>query len=202
MKVLLSCEARRRRVWLLGILLGGAPWVFSQSLYNENSYRPLAADKKAFRVGDLITVQVIENASATSSADTNTERNNQINAGGSISTQSRQHTGNLSLGIGGTFDGGGTTQRSNRLLATLSATVMEVLPNGEMRIAGEQFITVNSEQHKVHVEGRVRPQDVSGENTVLSNRLADARIDYLGDGDLSKRQKTALWRKCMDWLGF
>ena len=88
------------------------------------------------------------------------------------------------------------------MLATLTVNVTAVLPNGDLAIAGEQMLTVNDEKHKVKLSGRVRPQDVSGENAVLSTRIADARIDYVGDGDLTERQRRGWWRKVIDWLGF
>lgn len=182
---------------LVAVLLPQA--VPAQQLYNEATYRALAGDRKALHVGDVITVQVFEQSSATTSTDTSTQRNNALNAGYASTRGGVQHGG--SIGVAGSFDGGGTTQRANKLLVTLSVTVREVLPNGDLRLAGEQTLTVNEEQHKVSLEGRVRPQDVSSDNVVLSTRLADAHIDYLGDGDLTERQKRGWWRRLLDALG-
>jgi flagellar L-ring protein FlgH len=173
--------------------------VRAESLYSEDSYRPLTADNKAFRVGDLITVQVYENSSASTSTDTNTQRSNNLSAGLSTFFSGKQR--GASIVESGTFDGGGTTQRANRLLVTLSVSVREILANGDLRLAGEQLLTVNGELHKINLEGRVRPHDVSTDNVVLSTRLADARIDYVGDGDLSELQKRAWWRRLLDWAG-
>lgn len=170
-----------------------------ESLYREDTFRPLAGDSKAFRVGDAITVQVMENSSASTTTDTNTQRRNALNA--NLQTLPARNRG-FSLNMGGEFDGGGTTQRANRLLATLTVTVRDVAPNGELRIAGEQLLRVNEELHRVNLEGRVRPQDVSDGNVVLSTRIADAQIVYVGEGDLSERQRRGLWRSVMDWLGF
>jgi len=172
----------------------------AESLYKANSYRPLTVDNKAFRVGDVLTVQVIENSSATTSTDTNTQRKNNLNLGIANLQSGRQFGGSITQA--GDFDGGGTTQRANKLLAILTVTVREIMPNGDLRVAGEQLLTVNDEQHKVNLEGRVRPQDISEGNIVLSTRLADARINYVGDGDLTERQKRSWWRKALDWLGF
>ena len=107
-----------------------------------------------------------------------------------------------SIGLGSNFDGGGTTQRTNRLLVTLTVSVRQVLPNGDLQVAGEQLLTINDEQHKVALEGRVRPQDISTDNTIQSIRLADAKISYIGEGSLSDRQQRAWWNKLLDWLGF
>jgi flagellar L-ring protein precursor FlgH len=171
----------------------------SESLYREDTYRPLTGDNKAFRVGDAITVQVYESSSATTSTDTSTQRKNSLDTNVSKLT-SRPH--GFGVAVGGDFSGGGMTQRANRLLTTLTVSVRETLANGELRVGGEQLLKVNEELHRVNVEGRVRPQDISEGNVVLSTRLADARITYVGDGDLSERQKRGLWRQVVDWLGF
>jgi flagellar L-ring protein precursor FlgH len=183
----------------LGLLLACAATLHAggTSLYDEATYRPLAADHKAHRVGDVLTVQVFENSSASASADTDTRRRNNLAA----ALTHGAHRSDAALGVGGDFDGGGSTQRANRVLITLSVTVREVLPNGDLRVAGEQTLAINQEQQRVTLEGRVRPQDVSDANVVLSTRLADARITYLGEGELSQRQQRAWWRKLADWVG-
>lgn len=183
---------------LLAALLPALP-VMAESLYQEGSFRPLTADNKAFRVGDSLTIQVFENSSATSSANTGTRRANDIS--GSITHSGNKMVGQLGIGVAGEFDGGGRTQRANKLLATLTVSVLEVLPNGELRVAGEQQLTVNEELQKVNLEGRVRPQDISDGNVVLSTRLADARITYVGEGDVSDRARRSGWRRVLDWLG-
>lgn len=185
--------------WLLGVVLAlaiGA--VQAESLYQPDRYRALAADSKAHRVGDVLTVQVVENASATSNADTTTRRDNDLAVNFSLS---RNPTISGGIGIHGDFDGGGRTQRAGRLLAAISVTVREILPNGDLRVAGEQELLINDEQQKIVLEGRVRPRDISDGNIVLSSRLADARINYIGEGDLTERQRRGLWRRLLDWLG-
>jgi flagellar L-ring protein precursor FlgH len=170
----------------------------AESLYQEHSFRPLIGDVKAYRVGDLLTVQVFENSSATTSAETGTRRGNSLSAG--VSNRNGV-LGKTDVGISGEFDGGGRTQRANRLLATLTVSVREVLPNGDLRIGGEQVLTVNAEPQKVNLEGRVRPSDVSDGNVVLSTRLADAKISYVGEGDLAERNKRPWWRQFLDAAG-
>ena len=186
------------RAALLGILMTVATASPAESLYREGEYRPLTSDNRAFRVGDSLTVQVIENSSATSSADTSTNRNN------SLATSYKRANGRAvgaEITVGGQFEGGGQTQRSNRLLATLTVTVVEVLPNRDLRVAGEQLLTVNEEPQKVTLTGRVRPYDVSDGNVVLSTRLADGQISYVGEGELAERNRRPWWRKLLDWIG-
>lgn len=179
-------------------LLGIVPAAVASSLYDEATFRPLTADNKAFRLGDVLTVQVFENSSASTSADTGTRRKNNVSA--ELSHASGKVV-QAAIGVGGDFDGGGRTQRANRVLITLSVAVKEVMANGDLRVAGEQMLLINDEHQRVTLEGRVRPQDISDGNVVLSTRLAEARITYLGEGDLSQRQQRAWWRKLLDWVG-
>lgn len=187
--------------WVLLLPLAALLLAFSaqgESLYEPQTFRPLTADNKAYRVGDVLTVQVFENSSATASVDTDSRRKNNLSAslghGGGTVAQA-------TLGLGGDFDGGGKTQRTNRVLTTITVTVRDILPNGELHVSGEQVLTVNQEPQKVTLEGRVRPVDISDGNVVLSTRLADARINYVGDGDLSDRNRRAWWRNILDWAG-
>lgn len=190
----------RRSVSVVAVLALALPAssAVAESLYLAGQYRPLTADNKAFRIGDVLTVQVLENSSATSSADTGTRRSNGMS--GSL-THGANTVGQFGLNLGGEFDGGGRTQRTNRLLATVTVSVREVLPNGDLRVAGEQQLTVNEELQKVNLEGRVRAQDISDANVVLSSRLAEARITYVGEGDVSDRSRRGWWRRLVDALG-
>lgn len=185
---------------LAGILLLalGSQLAGAQSLFQEDQWRGFTSDNKAFRPGDVLTVQVFENSSASTAADTGTRRNNQLGA-------SLVHNGNphqASLVVGGDFDGGGRTQRASRLLATLTVSVQEVLPGGQLRIAGTQDVTVNEELQRVTLEGVVRPVDISDGNVVHSTRIAEARITYVGEGDLTERSRRSWWRKFLDAMGF
>jgi len=179
-------------------LAAASPRARAESLYDPATYRPLVADQKAYRKGDVLTVHVVETSSATTTTDTATQRRNNLEA--SLRLLDGKKWG-ASAGVAGEFAGGGATQRANRLLATLTVTVREVLPNGDLQVGGEQLLTVNDEKQRVNLSGRVRPQDVTADNVVLSTRLADASIDYAGEGDLSGRQRRSWWRKLLDMLG-
>lgn len=180
----------------LAIVTAGA-----QSLYDEASFRDLTADRKAFRVGDVLTVQVIESAMATANADTGTQRNNNLSVDASISRPS-DHGLKASASVGSDFDGGGRTQRAGKLVAQLTVSIRDVLSNGDLVIVGEQQLTINDERQRISLTGRVRAQDISDTNVVLSTRIADADIVYVGEGHLADRQKPAWWRRLFDMAGF
>lgn len=186
----------------IGALLACVWWglpAHAQSLYDERSFRPLTADNKAHRIGDLLTIQVVESAAATANADTGSQRRNAI----SVDVIRPNRSGlNAGLGVNGDFDGGGTTARAGRLVTQLTVSVREVLPNGDLLIGGEQQLLINQERQRIGITGRVRLQDISEANVVLSTRVADADITYVGEGHLADRQKPAWWRQALDALGF
>jgi flagellar L-ring protein precursor FlgH len=176
------------------------PSARAESLYSEPSFRALAADKRAFHKGDVLTVQILENSSAITTTDTSSKRRNALDVSAGLTDPGSQVSARAN--VNGEFSGGGATQRASRVLATLAVTVKDIGAHGELQIAGEQIITVNDEQRRVKVSGRVRPQDVSSDNVVVSTRIAAAAIEYTGDGHLSDRQRPSLWREFLDWLGF
>lgn len=187
-----------RLVLLLSLLVAPVPSAFAESLYREQTYRSLVSDVKAFRPGDSLTVLIVENSSATTAANTNAKRKTDLG----LSFFDTDNRSNFGFSHNNDFDGRGTTQRSGRLLAQISVNVVSLAENGELLVKGEQVVDVNEEQQKIRVEGRVRPQDITENNTVLSTRLSDAKIGYVGDGMLAERQKPGLWARLLIWLGF
>lgn len=170
----------------------------AQSLFHEDGWRGFIGDHKAYRPGDVLTVQVFENSSASTTADTGTRRNNRLQT---ELAHGSNKVAQAALAVGGEFDGGGRTQRASRLLTTVTVIVQEVLPGGQLRIAGTQSVTVNEEVQRVSLEGLVRPIDITDGNVVQSTRIAEARITYVGEGDLTERSRRAWWRKLLDAVG-
>jgi flagellar L-ring protein precursor FlgH len=191
---------------LIALALGAAALAASaESLYNESTFQSLTADRRALRPGDALTVLVVENASASASANTTGNKTGGLtgsvkaSGGRGTSITPSEYTGSISLGED--FGGKGTVQRSGRVAAQLTVTVQSVMPNQEMMVAGRQQIFVNGEKQLIELSGRVRPVDVTDGNTVLSSRIADAEITYVGDGVLAEKQKQGLVSRVLSWLG-
>jgi flagellar L-ring protein precursor FlgH len=168
----------------------------AESLFSEATYQPLTMDHRARNVGQLLTVLIYETASSTTTAksDTNNSLDVSVNAG----YDDDMH--NAGLGVGNYSGGGVTINRTGRLVASVSVTIESILDNGEMVVKGEQSIEFNNENQFIRVEGRVRPEDVSADNTVLSTRLADARIRYVGEGLLGRSQEPGFLTKFFNWI--
>jgi flagellar L-ring protein precursor FlgH len=169
----------------------------AQSLYDEATFAPPAADRRSFKPGDLITVIVSEQSSAVSTADTDADRRAAVEARATLPHKASQ----AGVGVGSDFDGGGRTQRSGRVLAQLTVRVTAIEPSGELQVEGQQQLTINDELQTITLQGRLRPIDVTENNTVLSSRLADARIVYSGDGVVASRQRPGLWHNLLNLLG-
>ena len=172
-------------------------WCAAQSLYSEDRFQSLTADRRALKVGDALTVLVYESSSASQSADTVTEKGGGLNLG--VGVNARNYGAKVS--IGEEFNGKGRIQRSGRLAAQITVTVAEVLGNGDLRVTGRQQIVVNGENQLLQLSGRVRPVDLNEANTVVSTRIADAEVNYVGDGLLAEKQRQGVLTRFMSWLG-
>jgi flagellar L-ring protein precursor FlgH len=98
-------------------------------------------------------------------------------------------------------DGAGRTQRSGRLLAQLSVTVTEVLPGGDLLVAGQQSLKINAEEQVITLHGIVRPRDIDAGNTVLSGRIAQARIEFDGAGFVTQQSRPGWLARFFALLG-
>ena len=110
----------------------------------------------------------------------------------------------LSTGIKGSYDssfkGKGKTTRTENMTAQISARVLQVLPNGNLVIRGSREITVNYEKQLITIQGVIRPADVTPENTIQSNYIADAKIEYIGKGDVSRQQRQGWLTRILDYV--
>lgn len=170
-------------------------------------------DRKARTVGDIVTVNIVEEASATQEASTETGRTSSMDASLDDIFGLPQNLGMTNfLGSGQPFSpslkgdyardfkGSGKTTRKNELVLTVTATVVEVLPSGNLRIRGQREVKVNREKQTVYLEGVIRPEDISPANSVVSTQIADARIKYTGRGVLGDVQGPGWFSRIMDWI--
>lgn len=182
---------------LLGVAAAAAAQTSSNSLYQPASYLALTSDVRPRHVGDLITVMVYETSSASSSANTSAGRD----AGVGLTLQGTGKSYSAGVKANNQLDGTGHTERGGQVLAQITVTIKEITERGDLVIAGEQLLEVNNEKQQIKVEGRVRPQDVSDANVVLSTRVANAKISYVGQGDLANVQRPAWWQRFVTLFG-
>lgn len=146
------------------------------AIYQAGHEMVLFEDVKARRIGDTLTVLLQERTDATKSANSAASKDS------SASLAVPRGFGEHAVDSGSEFDGGGSADQSNQLQGQITVTVTEVLPNGNLVIQGEKWIGINQGREFIRLRGIVRSVDIRPDNTVLSERVADARIAYGGEG--------------------
>jgi len=159
----------------------------------------LFSDNKARHVGDTLTIVINEKASTTSQANTKTSKNENINYGPGFGPILHNiPTFGLSGSTGSTA--AGSTNRTDNLAASISVTVIQVLPNGNFAIEGKRKVGMNAETQEITLTGVVRPQDIASDNTIQSPLIADAQIKYGGRGPVGDKQHDGLISRVFKFL--
>ncbi len=161
------------------------------AIYQEGKDVALFQDIKARRVGDVLTVELVERTDASKKASTNTSRSTAVDIANPTILGRPVTAGGVgilaaNLDASHDFAGQGDSSQSNSLTGNITVTVAEVLPNGNMVVRGEKRLTLNRGDEFIQLSGIIRPSDVDTNNTVLSTQLADARITYSGRGELAQ----------------
>ncbi len=176
------------------------------SLY-RTSARGFFKDERAHRIGDILTVMVTIDDSAKIANTTQSGRNatNTAGMGGifgvavdNLSAGSIDPSAMIQFDSGLTNRGNGSVNRSESLETSVAAVVTQVLPNGNLVIEGRQEVRVNFEVRDLIVAGIVRPSDIQANNTILSSKIAEARISYGGRGQITNMQQPRYGQQAMD----
>jgi flagellar L-ring protein precursor FlgH len=181
----------------------------SQSLWQDSTSKPMFADKRASRVGDLITIVVQENTTANKNNQTSTSKKASMDAAITAFLYSPAASGLLTKGgtlpalkysSANTFDGGGTIANSEQIVAQVTVRVIDVLPNHSMLIEGTRETAFGGERQNVVLHGIIRAEDVSANNTVFSYNVADAKIQIITKGAITDSQRKGWFTKIWDKL--
>ncbi|MBB3046380.1 flagellar L-ring protein precursor FlgH [Litorivivens lipolytica] len=169
------------------------------SIYMPSRGLSLFLDRRARQVGDSITVTLLEQTDASKQSSTSTAKE-QSNSIPGVTLFGRGVTKDgipileTSIEADQEFAGQGSSSQSNSLKGSVTVTVAEVLPNGNLLVRGEKWVTINQGEEFIRVTGVVRPEDIGADNSVPSFKLADARITYSGKGAIADANR-------MGWLG-
>jgi len=168
------------------------------AIYQAGQQMELFADLKARRVGDVLTIVLNESTNASKNAVTKTAKTTAVaNTGPTIFGKTITTKGvpilNTSMSGADSFDGEGSSTQSNSLAGSLTVTVIDVQANGNLVVQGDKNLKLNQGDEFVHISGVVRPADIATNNTVTSDKLADARISYSGKGVVDSSNR-------MGWL--
>jgi flagellar L-ring protein precursor FlgH len=171
----------------------------------------LFEDVKARRLNDLLTINVVENISGSGTADTSASRKSSADAAvtnffgaplnlglPNLYGQGKTFSPTVSGSSQNDFKGSGATTRAGTLVGTITAKVVEVMPNGTLAVESRKEITINNEKQILILRGMVRPDDIGSDNSVLSGKIADAEVFFVGDGVVQSKQDTGWFVKILD----
>ncbi|SHH19487.1 flagellar basal body L-ring protein FlgH [Ferrimonas marina] len=162
------------------------PTAKAGSLYRRGYTMALYQDRRAYRIGDILTVELDEKTQASKKAGTSTSKDSNMDASGSYSFGGNSSgSGAFGLGGGRDFSGNGSSSQQNQLSGAITVTVADVLPNGVLIIRGEKWLRLNQGDEFIRLVGLVRTEDIDQQNRISSQRIADARISYGGRGTLA-----------------
>jgi flagellar L-ring protein precursor FlgH len=163
------------------------------SLYQSSYGLNLFDDRKALRIGDIITVTLSERTVSRKSSGVSVAKDSQLNFNAGTLLGANVTDLETALQQSRNFSGDAGADQSNSLQGNITVTVADVMPNGNLIVRGEKWMTLNRGDEFIRISGIVRPDDISPDNTVISTRLANAKISYSGTGALADSQS-------MGWL--
>jgi flagellar L-ring protein precursor FlgH len=173
----------------------------------DNGRAYMFEDLRASRVGDIVVVQIVEQHRGSKKANTTADRSAGVEVGASGGIFDIHDVAgdfanffNIAADTSNEFEGDGSTSREDTLTGTIAAQVVEVFPNGDLRIQGKRHVKVNSETQTMTIRGIVRRIDLDTTNTVLSSAVAEADISYTGLGVVDDVQTPGWATRIFNWL--
>jgi flagellar L-ring protein FlgH len=190
-------------------LLAADQYLMADSLYPVEGTNSIYTEKRARRVGDVITVMIEENTAASQAAGSQYNKNASVALGagsgflgaGSYGGGVLNSPSQIGIGASSAAQGQGTSSRSTTVTGEMTAKILSVLPNGNYLIDGSRYVEVNDEKQTIEVTGEIRADDISKENTVSSQRIANAKIKFTGTGPASEVAKPGILTRILSWLG-
>jgi flagellar L-ring protein precursor FlgH len=176
----------------------------------ENAKNSLFVDRKAQRINDIVTIVVSESAVGGNNASTDTARDTSTTAGITsllgLEQSILEHNAKMgtSINLGGassnSLKGTGKTTRDGSLIAKISARVVDIQDNGNFIVEGRRQLTINAEDQYLIITGIVRPEDITSDNSILSQYIADAKIVYTGKGVVDDKMRPGWLTRVVDWV--
>ncbi len=177
-----------------------ATTVLSLAQFPESATRSLYSDVKAFRKGDVVTILIVEDAQADNQATTRNSSSTDLGVQVSGSVGNTQGNAGATIGTTNNFSGQGSTNRSERIRAKLTARITDASNLNALQIEGTRTVTINGETQTITLRGYVRFVDITPDNSVFSYQIADLVLIYNGDGVISKAQEPGLFTKFLRFL--
>ena len=185
---------------------------YEGSLWEERS-SSFYMDDTARRINDILTIEIDELSNASQQVSTKTSRDSSIIAKiteflgspldfslDNLWGKDKPFKPEIQSSAKSAHSGSGKITGSGQLIASITAKVIEVMPNGNLIIKGRKEVTIEKEKRFIILSGMVRPEDIEFDNTVSSSKVADARIEYTGTGVISDKQSPGIFHRIFDWV--
>ncbi len=201
-----------RAVRLLSLCAAAGLWLGpaslrGDSLWKDSQSNPMYADKRAGRVGDIVTILVQESTTATTANNTTTSKQSSVNdaiaaflyspGASSLMTKGGQLPA-LNFTGKSDFSGGGSINNAQQIVASVAVRVMDVLPNRNMLIEGVRSSSFGDEQQTVVLRGTIRRDDIMANNTIYSYNISDATIKIVSKGTITNAQRKGWFHRLWD----
>ena len=195
MKYVLSVIMGAMMFFQVGIMVPATAGAVS--LWSEES-RNIFSDRKASQVGDIVTVIISETASMTSTKDSSNSKSGKQNLDAGLGIF--DFLAAASASQNDNFTASGSATNSNTARGTITVTVTDVAPNGNLIVEGTQSIWNNKNEHKITLQGIIRPDDITYRNTIPSNKVAEATVKFDGKGPLNSKQRQGIITQIFNFL--
>ncbi len=169
-----------------------------EPLVDLESGRSLVSNMKAHRVGDIITILVVESTTANATSKTNANEKNEMSGGPGLGFLDVLNA--WGLDTENKYTGDGKTTRTGNLQTEISVRISEQLHNGDFRLIGNRMVEINGERQLIEISGVCRARDILPDNTIYSTYIADARIAYNGTGVINNASEPGVVTKLFNFL--
>ena len=191
----------RDRILIAALALGALASATARAsgpLIDLESGRSLVSNSKACRVGDIVTILIVEESSANATAKTDANNKSEVSGGPGLGFLDVLTS--WGLNTENKYTGDGRTQRTGNLQAEITVRIVEVLHNGDYQLAGQRMVDINGERQLIEISGSCRARDIRPDNTIYSTYIADARIAYNGTGPVNASSEPGVITKLVNWL--
>lgn len=195
MKCILSVIMGAMMFFQVGIMVPATAGAVS--LWSEDS-RNIFSDRRASQVGDIVTVVISETATMTSTKNSSNSKSGKQNLDAGLGIF--DFLAAASASQNDNFSASGSATNSNTARGTITVTVTDVAPNGNLIIEGTQSIWNNKNEHKITLQGIIRPDDITYNNTIPSNKVAEATVKFDGKGPLNSKQRQGIITQIFNFL--
>ncbi len=194
---------RKLILYLMPIIMVSPSPVLAGS-FQEAKSKSMFTDIKAHRVGDVLTVLIVEDARATNKAKTTTKKETkaETKGGPAVGGGLWKYIGEwgLSGNTKSEYDGEGRLEKSGAIRAKMTVRVVAVSENGDLAIEGSRVMSINSDKETLFLSGIVRQKDVSASNTIFSYQVADAQISFKGKGQTHDGARPGILTRIINWI--